>query len=307
MTESQESWIRLSITYPEPSDENVDLYFFEQELYGLLYAWGTATINEQDETTLDGKVLPPGQKRLLCYFESTQAAQAAEVRAAVEQTARKAAIELTTDVESFDDQSWKDGWKAWFKPAQVSPRIAIRTPWSEYTPADGVKVIVIEPGMAFGTGLHETTQLCIQAIDEISAAQNIQSMLDVGCGSGVLSIAGCLCNIPRVRGVDNDPVCIDVSRENGEVNHVNAVFDETDIWDIGEQFDLVVANIISSVLMALKEDMKAACKPGATLVLSGILSQERTEVEDAFLEGIPVRKISHIEKGEWCSIRFVRL
>lgn len=303
---SEESWIRLSITYPCPDDEHVELFFFEQELYALLYANGAATINEQDSTTLDGKELEDGTKRLQCYFEQTQAVEAAEVRTSVEQQARQAGVSVTTAIDSFSDQSWKDGWKAWFKPAQVSPRIAIRTPWCEYTPAEGVQVLVIEPGMAFGTGLHETTQLCIQAIDRISSEKHIESMLDVGCGSGVLSIAASLCGIPTVRGVDNDPICIDVSRENGDFNHVNCQFDDTDIWDVEEKYDLVVANIISSVLKALKEDMKNACKPGATLVLSGILAEEREDVEEAFLEGIPMRKVSHVVKGEWCSIVFER-
>ena len=306
MADTKDSWIRLSITYPCPDDEHVELYFFEQELYAILYAFGAATINEQDATTLDGKELDAGTKRLMCYFEQTQAVQAAEVRTAVEQKARNAAITLSTSIDSFDDQSWKDGWKAWFKPAQVSPRIAIRTPWCEYTPAEGVQVLVIEPGMAFGTGLHETTQLCIQAIDRISSEKHIESMLDVGCGSGVLSIAASLCGIPDVRGIDNDPICIDVSRENGAFNKVSCRFDDTDIWDIEEKYDLVVANIISSVLKALKEDMKGACKPGATLVLSGILAEEKEDVAEAFLEGIPMRRISETIKGEWCSLVFER-
>ena len=304
---SEESWLRLSMTYPMPSEDDVELYFFEQDLYAALYAFGAATINEQDATTLDGKELEAGMRRLQCYFEQDQAVEAAEVRTAVEQRARQAGVELTTALESFDDQTWKDGWKAWFKPAQVSPRIAIRTPWSEFEPAEGVQVIVIEPGMAFGTGLHETTQLCIKAIDKITAEQNINSMLDVGCGSGVLAIAACLCGVPSVRGVDNDPVCIDVSIENGEYNKVNATFDDTDIWDVTDQFDLVVANIISSVLKALKEDIKAAIKPGGTLVLSGILAEEREDVEAEVMEGIALEKISHEVKGEWCSLTFTRV
>ena len=297
-----ESWIRLSISYPCPDDDHVDLYFFEQDLYAVLYAYGAATINEQDATTLDGKELPTGTKRLLSYFDNAQAVQAAEVKTAVEQQARSAKIQIETALDAFTDQSWRDGWKAYFKPAQVSPRIAIRTPWSEYTPAEGVKVIVIEPGMAFGTGLHETTQLCIKAIDTISAQEKVNAMLDVGCGSGVLSIAGSLCGIPTVRGVDNDPVCIDVSRENGEANGVNCTFDDTDIWDVTEKYDLVVANIISSVLKALKEDIKGACRVGGKVVLSGILTEEREDVEESFLEGLPLKKLSHEIKGEWCSI-----
>ncbi len=299
-----ETWIRLTISYPEPDDENVDLYFFEQDLYALLYSFGAATINEQDASTLDGKSLPAGTKRLLCYFENSQAVQAAEVKAQVEQKARNANVKLDASLESFDDQSWKDGWKAFFKPAQVSPHIAVRAPWVELDVPAGVETIVIEPGMAFGTGLHETTQLCIKAIDKFVSDGHIQSMLDVGCGSGVLSIAASKCGVPVVRGVDNDPVCIDVSRENGEFNHVNAVFDDTDIWDITEKYDLVVANIISSVLMALREDLKNAVKPGGHLVLSGILIEEKQDVEDAFLSDSPIRIISETTMGEWCSLVF---
>ena len=304
MKNTEETWIRLSIVYPEPNDEHAELYFFEQELYGVLYTHQVATINEQDSSTLDGKSLPAGTKRLLCYFEESQTAQATEVQAAVKQFARHSCIDIETSIESFDDNSWKDGWKAFFKPAQVSPHIAVRAPWVELNVPEDVQVIVIEPGMAFGTGLHETTQLCIKAIDKASSETKVASMLDVGCGSGVLSIAACKCGIEHVRGIDNDPVCIDVSKENGDLNQVNAIFDGTDIWDIDEKFELVVANIISSVLKALKEDIKNALKPGATLVLSGILSEEREDVEEAFLEGIPLTKISHEIQGEWCSITF---
>ena len=299
-----ETWIKLSISYPAPDDENVEMYFFEQDLYALLYSFGAATINEQDASTLDGKSLPAGTKRLLCYFEQSQAVQAAEVKAQVEQKARNAGVKLETALESFDDQSWKDGWKAFFKPAQVSPHIAVRAPWVELEVPAGVETIVIEPGMAFGTGLHETTQLCIKAIDKYTTQNQIQSMLDVGCGSGVLSSAASKCGVPTVRGVDNDPVCIDVSNENGAYNKVNATFDGTDIWDITEKYDLVVANIISSVLMALREDLKNAVKPGGHLVLSGILTEEKQDVLDAFLSDSPIQKVAENTMGEWCSLEF---
>ena len=300
----EESWIRLAISYPAPDDDNIEYYFFEQDLYALLYSFGAATINEQDHTTLDGKSLPVGTKRLLCYFEQSQAVLVTEVKAQVEQKARIAGIAIETLIESFDDQSWKDGWKAFFKPAQVSQHIAVRAPWVELDVPDGVNTIIIEPGMAFGTGLHETTQLCIKAIDKYTSELKIQSMLDVGCGSGVLSIAACKCGVPVVRGIDNDPVCIDVSRENGDYNQVNATFDDTDIWDITEKYDLVVANIISSVLMALKEDLKNAVKSSGHLVLSGILTEEKVDVEDSFLSDSPIKKISESVMGEWCSLVF---
>jgi len=302
-----ESWIRLSITYPEPNDDNFESWVFEQDMYGTLYAYGTATINEQDSGTMDGQDLEEGKKRLMCYFEHDQGAQAAEVRTAVEQLARRGGFEIATACETFEDESWKDGWKAWFRPAQISRRVAVRTPWCEFTPAEGSKCIVIEPGMAFGTGLHETTRLCIEAIDENSSDGSVKSLLDVGCGSGILSIAACLCDIPEVRGVDNDPIAVEVSLQNGKDNNVNAKFDDTDIWDVTEKYDLVVANIISPVLKALKEDIKNACRVGGKVVLSGILADERMEVVQAFTEeGVKIRLIDHRIKGEWCSLTFIR-
>lgn len=303
-----EQWIRLTIGYAEPDEENFEGYMFEQETYATLYAYGTATINEQDATTMDGRDMAKGQKRLQCYFEADQGIYAAEIRSSIEQLARRMHVDITTACETFEDDSWKDGWKAWFKPAQVSRRIAVRTPWCEFTPQEGSRVIVIEPGMAFGTGLHETTRLCIEAIDENSETGDVRSLLDVGCGSGILSIAACLCNIPEVRGIDNDPVAVEVSLENGRTNQVNAKFDGTDLWDITETYDIVVANIISPVLKALKEDIKGACRIGGKIVLSGILAEERHEVEEAFLEdGIPLQKIDHRIKGEWCSLTFMRI
>lgn len=303
-----EKWIRLTIGYAEPDEEHFEGYMFEQETYATLYAYGTATINEQDSTTMDGGDIAQGQKRLQCYFEADQGGHAAEVRAAIEQLGRRFQVGVTTSCETFEDESWKDGWKAWFKPAQVSKRIGVRTPWCEFTPAPGSRVIVIEPGMAFGTGLHETTRLCIEAIDENSADGSVKSLLDVGCGSGILSIAACLCDIPNVRGIDNDPIAVDVSIENGRANGVNAAFDGTDLWDITDQYDMVVANIISPVLKALKEDIKAACRVGGKIVLSGILAEEINEVAEAFLEdGIALQKVDDRIHGEWCSLTFVRI
>lgn len=294
------------MTYPKATQDDLDLglYFFEEALYGALYASGTATINEQDSETLDGGDIAAGQKRLICYFDSEQTVAVAELQTQVSQMARLAKIELEMELSTFDDQSWRDNWKAWFKPAQVSPRIAIRTPWSEFEAPEGCKVIVIEPGMAFGTGLHETTQLCIRAIDKHCSAHKTVSMLDVGCGSGVLAIAARFCGASEVRGIDNDPICVEVSLENAELNHCEASFDGTDIWDVEERYDLVVANIISSVLKALKEDIKAVVKPGGSLILSGILAIECDDVKDAFLEGAELEWIGQETLGEWVSLSF---
>ncbi len=301
-----ETWIRLSVIFPAPDDEHFERFLFEEEIYVLLESYGCATVNEQDATTLDGKNLPDGAKALQCYFNADQSVKVAEIRSEIDQTARKHALNATTQVETFSDNSWKDGWKAYFKPAQVSGRIAIRAPWCEFKANAGVKTIVIEPGMAFGTGLHETTQLCIRAIDKITRNRAMKDMLDVGCGSGVLSIAGALCGIPDVDGIDIDPVCIDVSNENAKNNGVSAHFSRTDIWDIEKRYDLVVANIISSVLKSLADDMNEVLRPGGYLVLSGILAEELAAVQSAFAQ-LPQLSVEETQTmGEWSSIVFAK-
>ncbi len=134
----------------------------------------------------------------------------------------------------------------------------------------------------------------------------MNDMLDVGCGSGVLSIAGALCGIPGVDGIDIDPVCIDVSNENAKNNGVSAHFSRTDIWDIEKKYDLVVANIISSVLKSLADDMAEALRPGGFLVLSGILAEELGAVQSAF-EKLPQLRAEETQTmGEWSSIVFVK-
>lgn len=158
--------------------------------------------------------------------------------------------------------------------------------------------------MAFGTGLHETTQLCIRQIDEISKENSISSMLDIGCGSGVLSIAGALCGIEHVDGIDIDPICIEVSAQNAQDNGVSANFARTDLWDVERQYDLVVANIISSVLKSLRDDMVAAMNSSGILVLSGILVEEIDEVKTAFTDGTNLAVVETQTMGEWASIRF---
>lgn len=120
-----------------------------------------------------------GQARLVTYLDNLDTERLGTLREHINLQARLVERVIQFSVAPFDDTSWRDAWKAFFKPAQVSPRLAIRAPWAEFDAPPGVEVLMIEPGMAFGTGLHETTRLCLQAVDRYAPAQ---SVLDVGAG-----------------------------------------------------------------------------------------------------------------------------
>lgn len=307
-----EKWICLAITIDAPSDEDAEQYApnfaLEQNIYAILYAYGVATVSVQDAQTLESASVAQGKKRLKAFFGEDGLLLVQEIKAVVEQEGRIFGLPVELSLSVFEDNAWKDSWKSWFKPAQVSPRVAIRAPWVDFEAAPGSHTIVIEPGMAFGTGLHETTQLCIRAIDEWSARREFGSMLDVGSGSGVLAIAAAKCGVKRVVGFDNDPVAVEVSVENAQINGVECEFSVEDPAQHGGRYDFVAANILSSVLVSLRAEMSRLCAPGGVLVLSGILSVEGEEVVEAYAEDdLGFRFLERHDLGEWCSLTFERV
>ncbi|MGI5830370.1 MAG: 50S ribosomal protein L11 methyltransferase [Bradymonadia bacterium] len=305
----EENWICLSLIIDAADDEAIENfappYAFEQNIYAILYAYGVHTISVQDAETMDAGNIAANKKRLRAFFSADAVTLAHELKAIIEQEGRLFGLPIELELKAFSDSSWKESWKEWFKPAQVSDRIAIRAPWTEFEAKPSSHTIVIEPGMAFGTGLHETTQLCIRAIDTWTSVHEFASFYDVGCGSGVLAIAAAKCGIPKVVGIDNDPIAVEVSIENAEINEVDCDFFVQDPGEHSDSYDFVVANIISSVLIMLKSEIARSCKAGAILVLSGILAAEGDEVVEAYQD--PDLKIEFVERhdlGEWCSLTF---
>jgi ribosomal protein L11 methyltransferase len=212
--------------------------------------------------------------------------------------------------QPFDDRSWRDSWRQFFAPTRISRRVAVRPSWNEIAPAgDGAVVLVIDPGMAFGTGTHETTRLCVRALDEWLAEHPGASVLDVGCGSGILTMAAHCLGASMVRGIDNDPEAIRVARENWVLNGLGtedeAPYGVEELARVEPGWDVVVANIISGVLLALREPLTRAVSPGGLLVLSGVLASER----DGFVSRFAVPPLALEGEqvlGEWMVFRMRR-
>jgi ribosomal protein L11 methyltransferase len=181
---------------------------------------------------------------------------------------------------------WAESWKSHFHPVRVGRRFVIKPSWRDYTPTPTDVVIEIDPGLAFGSGLHPTTQLCLKILEDMPLAG--RTLFDVGTGSGILALAALKLGAAQVRAVDIDDIAVRVTQENFERNGYSlsrgrigevAVGSAADTG--GQQWDIVVANILANTIIELLPDLKAALAPDGSLILSGIIAEQEASVTAA--------------------------
>lgn len=203
----------------------------------------------------------------------------------------------------LDEEDWAESWKAYFWPEKVGDRIVVKPTWREYKARSGEIVVEIDPGMAFGTGGHPTTSLCVRMIEDFLKPGG--ELLDVGTGSGILMIVAAKTGAAQVHGVDVDDVAVAVSRKNLRLNQVpESVFQVTVgslTSGIDRRFDVVVANILTEVVLGLVPSVPEVLKPGGVFVASGIIAENRDRVVAAFSEsGFRVLEVR--EKDGWIAV-----
>jgi len=211
------------------------------------------------------------------------------------------------NVSEHDDSEWKDNWKEFFKPKRVSQKIVVKPTWVDYELTEdekneGVKILEIDPGMAFGTGTHETTSLCIKALEEYMKPED--KVLDVGTGSGILAIAASMLGAQDILGVEIDPVAVDIANENIALNHVENTA-RAQYGDLTKGIDykanIVVANLMADLVMMLSKDVHKHMLPGGYYISSGILDEKLVTVADAIrLCGFSI--VETKQDGMWCCI-----
>lgn len=205
------------------------------------------------------------------------------------------------------NEDWANNWKVHFKPVRIGERLVIKPTWEEYRELPGDLVIQIDPGMAFGTGAHPTTRMCLESLERICfndcGGKLPDSVLDVGTGSGVLSIAAALMGASHITAVDIDPEAVRVTQENLELNGVeNAVSaSTTDLSDLEGEYGVVVANILAEELVRLSAGLIARVAPGGWLILSGILTEKAGFVCAGFPGLTPVESPT---EAEWSCLTF---
>ena len=214
--------------------------------------------------------------------------------------------EVTTRL--VDEADWAEEWKRHFPVLRVGRRLVIRPTWRRHLAAGDEVVLALDPGMAFGTGLHPTTRLCLAALEGLADRGALDGcrLLDVGCGSGILAIAGVRLGAARALGVDTDPIAIEATAANARRNRIaRRVRAREGTLPSGEQpFDVVVANLIATLLVRLAGDLRAELAPGGTLLASGIFLDRETEVRDAF-EAAGMRIANRRAEGDWVALEAV--
>lgn len=245
-----------------------------EETGAMLFELGADGVEERDATTL-AKSAAAGKVTLVASFPTREAAEAA---------LRELAPALSPRYEEIVGDAWRDAWKEHFRPFAIAPGLVVRPPWEAYDAKPGERVLELEPGRAFGTGLHETTRLVAQAIQEHAAEVQDEAVLDVGCGSGILALVALALGAGRAVAVDVDPEAIDVTRENAARNGMAARVESstTPLEAIATTAPLVLANIEARALIPMAPELSQRVAPGGLLLLSGILVSQRDEVRAAY-------------------------
>lgn len=231
------------------------------------------TPDEQPQFGEPGSVTTPGwsRSRVLALFEPD-----APVADMLSDACRTVGLAEVPDFvcEALEEQNWVQITQAQFDPIPISGRLWIVPSWHE-SPDPAAINLILDPGMAFGTGSHPTTRLCLEWLER--TVQGGESLLDYGCGSGILAIAGARLGAARVAGVDIDPQAVEAARANAERNGVSALFADS-AQPVAGEYDLVVANILSNPLRVLAPAICAHVRPGGRLALSGILAEQAEEL-----------------------------
>ncbi len=200
-----------------------------------------------------------------------------------------------------DDEDWAEAWKKYFKPFSVG-RIVVKPTWEEYEPAEGELIVELDPGMAFGTGSHPTTQLCLTVLQKL--IKGGETVLDVGTGSGILAIAAAQLGASKVVGLDNDPIAVKIAQENVAALSLGStitIIQSASPNEVDTTADVVVANILAGVIVDMADALLAKMKPGGLLLTSGIIEDRAGEV-DAALRQIGLEHLETLHSGEWVAM-----
>lgn len=309
-------WHELTIHTTEEAVEMISNFLHEAGAGGVSIE-ESGTLNKKRDTTY-GELydvplndIPEGFAVIKGYFSegTDMVALQAEVNPRIVELSEFGidAGEIRYETRTVDENDWATAWKQYFKPVRISDRLTIKPTWEEYTPkSTDEKIIELDPGMAFGTGTHPTTTLCLRTLEKV--IQGGEEVIDVGTGSGILSIGAVHLGAKHVLALDLDPVAVTSAMENVELNKMQQqiTVKESDLLSVlGSQdpalgvklpVKIIVANILAEVILLFVDDVYNALESGGIYIVSGIWKNKEQVVHDALVaSGFEVRAIEREE------------
>lgn len=304
----EDSWLEISCDVPADLAETLATYL------GELSGNGVCTENLTVDAFSPDEIVHPSLVTIKAYFTSSDDIQArlAEISTFLRNLAAEhpGAGISPPRLDTVRTEDWSSSWKDNFKPLRVGHRLLIVPSWEQVSPRPDDIVLHLDPGMAFGTGGHETTRLCLELLEEIMDTMptlQIPDVLDLGTGSGILAMAASKLGAGRVCAVDIDPQAVEVAKENLTVNDLADQIEcsTTPLEAIEGTFDVILANILAEELVRLAPQLLVHLEAGGKLVLSGILAEKETLVREGF-DRYPLQYRETRRQGEWIALLYVR-
>lgn len=290
-------WVELAISVTKKNADAVANFLIEQGSNGIVEENSKSCKNSvvlkaylKKDDQLEASV-----KKIANYLRSLHALDGNEP------------VTPELNINQIANEDWNKKWKSFFEPVKVTDTIVIKPSWRKYWKKQGEIVIELDPGMAFGTGTHPSTRMCLRAIEELAGTfhdKGSSSLLDVGTGSGILAIAASLLGIRKVVGIDFDHQAIACAEKNAIKNGVADYisFSTSPLKKINGMFSMVVANILPHVIIDMKEELEVRLSTDGFLILSGILSEKAGEVTTEFSKHLKFSK--EIREEEWACLVF---
>lgn len=298
-------WIEISAILPKENEDIVSAAFYSIGANGLDIEDPKDLVdlsnrkNEWDFFGIDLEGLNLDKISIKAYFSEEE-----DIKAILsflkENIEEKGFAKITT--AEIEDEDYLNNWKKYFKTFRIGRNIVIKPSWEDYEEKEEDIIIDIDPGMAFGTGTHETTSLCIEALEDY--VEKGDTVFDIGCGSGILSIVSAKLGAEKVVAIDLDPLCVKTSKENIIKNKLEDKIkvEKGDLLQVLQgKADLIVSNIIAEVILTMTDDIKDYLKVGGRFIASGIILEKKDRVLESLEDNdFKIEKIK--TQGEWVSI-----